>query len=447
MNKAKDVFLTSFDVEKQENLSAEKLNEYFTQTSYNDVSDIFDEKDYSDIDDNRPLTDFIPLMKWVELHFSQALKDKVNLNKFIHNNIIIDGQFLQFCKEKNIEVKCLYKDAVVSWNTTNKFEKFFLQGVFLVKSKDCEFIHSALFHKGNQNEDEIGFFVIASEKNYEPYIKIRNSFVEWVTLRDRGNLSIKVFDGEELPYEKDHTWEDLFLPDSLKKEVRSMVESFLASKDFYKEKKIPWKRGILLHGHPGCGKSSLIKTLISNYNFKPVTIAPAPTDEMIRSAFAYAEGQAPSLLYFEDLDSLLDRIDISSFLNLMDGVAAKNGMLVVATANEINKLKANITNRPSRFDRKFELPLPDEKMCNQYLNKWFGKIITTAKCKSLSKTALQNKFSYAHLKELYISSMFEAISHNKKVPSNADIDRAMKYLIKEKVMMSGNQIDTNKYFE
>ena len=82
-------------------------------------------------------------------------------------------------------------------------------------------------------------------------------------------------------------------------------------------------------------------------------------DEAVREAFSYAEEQSPALLYFEDLDSLLEKnVDISSFLNLMDGISAKNGLLVIATANDVKKLKSNITDRPSRFDRKFEITLP-----------------------------------------------------------------------------------------
>ena len=67
------------------------------------------------------------------------------LNKFVHNRIIIDGQFLQFSKENNIVIECLYKDSLVSWNTENNFEKFFVQGIFLIKTKNVEFIHCALF--------------------------------------------------------------------------------------------------------------------------------------------------------------------------------------------------------------------------------------------------------------------------------------------------------------
>lgn len=428
-----ETYLTPQILEKQEHLSSE----YLKMMSVSNIDDT-----------TRPPANFIDLMNWVEKEFSWHLKEKGNINKFIHNRIIIDGQFLHFCKERKIQVSCLYKDSIISWKTENNYEKFFMQGVFLIKNDQAEFLHAALFHKGNQNEDEVSFFVICSDKNYENYIKFRNDFDDWVQQRDRSNLYIRVVDGEDIPYTKEHSWDNLFLPKIIKNEIKSIVENFLSSKDFYLKNNIPWKRGIMLFGKPGNGKTSLIRTLISCYNFKPVTIAPGANDDGVREAFTYAEEQSPSLLFFEDLESKLDKtIDISSFLNLMDGISAKNGLLVIATANDMKSLKSNITDRPSRFDRKFEIPLPDQEMAYIYLKRWFGTLISDKKYKELAKYAQKNNFSYAYLKELYISSMFEALSNNRKVPLEKDINNALNSLIKDKNLLNKNSINTNKYFQ
>jgi hypothetical protein len=785
-------YFSPLDLEIQENLSEEKLKSFNTNYQI-------------DFDSPRPESSFIDLMEWTKNNFIFALKDQDNINKFVHNRIIIDGQFMQYCEENNIAVECLYKDSILSWRTENFYEKYFVQGVFLIKTNNVEFIHAALFHKGNQNEDEISFFNLVSDKNYYNYLLLRNSFDSWVQQRDRSNLHVRVIDGDDIPYTKDNAWDDLFLPENIKLEIKNLVEGFLASKDFYSENKMPWKRGVLLYGKPGChakgtpimmsdgswknaedvelgdylmgpdseprevlklvrgkenmyqinpvkgksftvnenhilhlqhsgtstgcpsvcnitlkeylrlskslkeklklvksptllfypdkfessenyeidpyilgvwlgdgtsgkpeftsadpeiidyiecfasknnlyvnkrknkgkaftlslsakdgykniftqqlrklgifdnksipqkyltadvntrlqllagiidtdgsynslswrasekynkktlsnkgcfdfiqkdlelsqqiqflcyslgfgctfkkcvktiksnnfsgeyyrmsiygdifniptklprkqarrgnqnkncrmigvksvepvgvddfygftvdkdhlyvmddfwithncGKSSIIKTIMSEYNFKPVTILPGADDHSIRDAFAYAEEQSPSLLYFEDLDSILEKNDISSFLNLMDGIAAKNGLLVVATANEIKKLKPSITDRPSRFDRKFEIPLPNQNMSLSYLKKWFGNLITLKKCKELAKCAEKHEFSYAYLKDIYISSMFEALSNNRKTPTEKDIDTSLNRLIKEK-SINNKSINMDKYFK
>lgn len=429
-------FLTPVDLEKQEHLSVEKLQRMTVTDTYN-------------VNSVRPSANFIDLMNWVEKNFQHHLKAKSKLNKFVHNRIIIDGQFLQFCEENKVTVKCVYKDSVISWRTDHEFEKFFVQGIFVIKTRGLEFIHAALFHKGNQNEDEISFFVVVDDSQYEQYLALRNQFDAWVQQRDRSNLHIRVIDGEDIPYTKDHTWDDLFLPEEIKDQLQSLVENFLASKDFYLQNRIPWKRGILLYGKPGNGKTSIIRTVMSMYNFKPVTIVAGANDEAVREAFAYAEEQSPSLLYFEDLDSLLEKsVDISSFLNLMDGISTKNGLLVIATANEVKKLKSNITDRPSRFDRKFEIPLPNQEMAYIYLKRWFGTLISAKKCRELSKYAEKYDFSYAYLKELYISAMFEALAHNRKAPTEKDIENALNRLVKDKnILSSGKVINTDKYFK
>lgn len=431
-------YISPNTLEQQEHLSAQQLSKFIPKPGAGPLNDT-----------PRPSSNFIDLMNWTLEQFSHNLKDKTLLNKFVHNRIIIDGQFLQFCKENNIVIECLYKDSIISWQTDHEYEKFFTQGIFLIRGKGFEFIHAALFHKGNQNEDEISFFVIVSDNNYEAYLKIRNSFDAWVQERDRSNLHIRVIDGEDIPYTKDNSWEELFLPEIIKKDMKELVENFLNSKDFYLEKKIPWKRGILLYGQPGNGKTSIIRTIISEYNFKPVTIVPGANVDAMREAFSYAEEQSPSLLYFEDLDSLIEAgLDVSSFLNFLDGISTKNGLLVIATANDVKKLKTNITQRPSRFDRKFEIPLPNAEMAYIYLKRWFGNVIDTKKCRELAKYAEKHNFSYAYLKELYISSMFEALAHNRKSPTIKDVDNTLIRLLKEKnILNSGNTISMDKYFK
>jgi ATP-dependent 26S proteasome regulatory subunit len=437
MNK-KQVFLSPKDLEGQEHLSLNWLSQ-LRALPINDPTLK---------EDPRPTANFIDLMNWTQRHFASFLKNRDNLNNFVHNRIIVDGQFMEFCRTNKITIDVLFKDSLISWKTDSDFEKFFVQGVFLVKTKDVEFIHAALFHKGNQNEDEISFFVIVSEKNYQAYVNMRNEFDAWVQERDRSNLRIRVVEGEDIVYTKDQSWDDLFLPVDIKNEIRSLVENFLSSKDFYLQNKIPWKRGILLHGDPGNGKTSIIRTIISEYNFKPVTIVAGANDDAVREAFSYAEDQSPSLLYFEDLDSLLETtVNTSSFLNLMDGISSKNGLLVIATANEIKKLKANITKRPSRFDRKFEIPSPSLEMAYIYLKRWFDKFLSAKEIKGLATITTKHKLSYAYLKELYISSMFEALSHNRTSPNAQDISNTLNRLIKDKNATGGNAISTDRYFQ
>src|ERR1019366_1443870 len=103
--------------------------------------------------------------------------------------------------------------------------------VFLIEGKNVKFLHSALFHKSNQNDDEISFFILVDHDNYENYVELRNRFDEWVKERDRNNLKIRVMDGEDIDYTRDNTWDDLCLPEDIKNTIKRSVEDFLSSKD------------------------------------------------------------------------------------------------------------------------------------------------------------------------------------------------------------------------
>lgn len=399
---------------------------------------------------NRPESSFINLMKWTEENFKQHLTDQKHLTCFVHNSIVIDGQFMQFIETygNKAEIKIIYKDSIVSWSVVNDYEKFFIQGVSLIKSKGLEFIQAALYHKGNNNEDEISFFVIVSESNYEAYLKFRNDYEFWQFERSHNDMNIHVIGTEPISYDRDCSWDDIFLSETLKTEIQSSVENFLENEEFYRDNGMPWKKGLLFFGPAGCGKTSLIKTIMSEYPFKPVTILPGASGEMVCDAFDYAEDQCPALLYFEDLDSLLDNyVDTSLFLNLMDGVAAKNGLFVIATANDISRLKPALTDRPSRFDRKIEIPLPDLQLSEAYLKKFFGKMVPVKKIRDLAKSAVKSGFSFAYLKEFYISSMFEAVSNKRQIPIDKDLDKMMMVLIADKNIIRPKEITIDKYLK
>ena len=410
--------LTESQIEKQEHLSKERMKLLKPETNWQDF-------DYEE--SPRPEHNLIDLMHWVKGNFA-----KPDDRCYIHNKIVIDGSFMEFCEQTKTKIETLYLDSIASWRSDKEFEHFMSQGVFKITRGNVSFIHAALFHKGNQNEDEVSFFVIVSDKSFQKYVDFRNEFDKWLLARDREHLEIHVVGGEGYPYNRDMKWDDLFLPNELKKNIRDSIEGWLNAQSIYEKAKVPWKRGILMYGPPGNGKTTTIRTIISSYDFKPVTVNTSmqTNDDTITEAFEYAQEQEPGLLYIEDLDTLLSTtVSLSHFLNLMDGVSTKNGIMVIATANDLGRLKESVTDRPSRFDRKWEIPVPDHTMAVKYLKHWFGK---AAKIEMIAKSAVDSGFSYAYLKELYLTAMFHALAGNRNKPNNNDIKLAIDQLLYDK---------------
>jgi hypothetical protein len=384
----------------------------------------------------RPSANLVDLFGWAERNFAQSLQKSDRVHPVINNRIAIEGSFFEYAETHNLTIKCLYRDSIASWKTEHDYENFIIQGVFLIQSPEVEFIQAALFHKGNQNEDEVSFFVLVDESQYYKYVELRNHYDQWLVERDRDNLEIYVVGGDGIPYTRESTWEDIFLPESLKDTIRNSVEGWLAAKEIYERAKVPWKRGILLYGDPGCGKTSIIRTIISSYNFKPVTIEMGShtNNDTLTEAFAYAQEQSPGLLYIEDIDTLFidGQVSLSHFLNLMDGISTKNGIFVIGTANDLDSLKESITDRPSRFDRKWEIPLPSKEMSLKYLRRWFGDLISEQRCSEFAEIAVRLNFSYVYLKELYLSSIFNALADGREKPTEDDLQLALDQLVGDK---------------
>ncbi len=413
------------DLEKQEHLYPARLAALYPKV-----------EPPASITNSRPTSNLTDLFAWTQKFCCSNVSKRDKIHFVINNKITINGSFFEFAETHKINITCLYRDSLTSWKTEYGYEDFIAQGVFLIQSPEVEFIHAALFHKGNQFEDEVSFFIVVDESQFYKYIELRNQYEEWLTVRDRNNLEIYVVGGEGVSYTRDHSWENLFLPEDLKSTIRTSVETWLASKKIYEQAKIPWKRGVLLYGFPGNGKTLIIKTIISNYNFKPVTIEVGNNvnNDILTEAFFYAQEQNTGLLYIEDIDTLFTegQVSLSHFLNLMDGISSKNGVFVIGTANDLTSLKKSLTDRPSRFDRKWEIPLPSEEMSFKYLSYWFGKFFNADKCREMAKMAVKLNFSYVYLKELYLSSIFNALSFGREQILEKDLETAFNQLVGDK---------------
>jgi len=209
------------------------------------------------------------------------------------------------------------------------------------------------------------------------------------------------------------TLANLVLEGDQKEILRDDVLRFFDSKETYERYGIPWKRGVLLLGPPGNGKTHAIKGLINLVGRPCLYVksfkSPQITDhDCIRQVFERARNTAPCVLVLEDLDSLLDDGNRAYFLNELDGFATNTGILTIATTNHPERLDPAILERPSRFDRKYTFHLPALAGRREYLRLTSEGLEPALRLsdEEIEKIAEASEgFSYAYLKELFLSSM------------------------------------------
>lgn len=148
--------------------------------------------------------------------------------------------------------------------------------------------------------------------------------------------------------------------------LRDDMAWFYANEDWYRTRGVPWRRGYLLFGPPGTGKSSVIRALASDLDkdLASVSLAsPDLRDEDLRSGLAMAPRGA--FLVLEDIDAafagrakgeMSTGISFSGLLNAIDGVAAQEGRVLVMTTNHPERLDPALV-RPGRADLRVELGL------------------------------------------------------------------------------------------
>ncbi|MFC4599936.1 AAA family ATPase [Cohnella hongkongensis] len=202
--------------------------------------------------------------------------------------------------------------------------------------------------------------------------------------------------------------DDVFMEAELKTQIyRSIDEFFSKDRSFFQTYGLPYKRGILLYGKPGNGKTTLVKS-ISSTTSAPVAywqITEYTSSGSIKEVFDTASQMAPMVLVIEDIDSMPDSCR-SYFLNTLDGATSKEGIYLIGTTNYPEKIDPALMNRAGRFDRAYEVKSPDEAMRLAYLAHIGLRRLASEE--ELEQAARRTDgFTLAQLSELYASAALQ----------------------------------------
>jgi len=178
----------------------------------------------------------------------------------------------------------------------------------------------------------------------------------------------------------DVAWGDVGGLENIKEELFNAVQWPLQKPELFERYGIRPPKGIMLFGRSGTGKTLLVKALAreSGINFISVK-GPAlmskyvgESERAIRDVFRTAKQAAPSILYFDEIETLVplrgkdtggasaftERV-IGQFLAEMSGIEELTGVVVLATTNRLDLVDPAVL-AAGRFDLVLELPMPDQ---------------------------------------------------------------------------------------
>jgi len=189
-------------------------------------------------------------------------------------------------------------------------------------------------------------------------------------------------------------YDSVILPAVQKETIVTHIQTFMDKRDWYIENGIPYRTGVILHGIPGTGKTSLIKALCDKFEKDLYVIS---LNSLTDSTFEEALTSLPrnALALIEDIDTYsvaksraakneeskgshelsvdMGVLTLSGILNGIDGIMSSDGRIIIATTNHLEKLDPALV-RKGRFNLTVELGHLTQDCVVTFLNRFYSDV-------------------------------------------------------------------------
>ncbi len=165
--------------------------------------------------------------------------------------------------------------------------------------------------------------------------------------------------------------DDVVLPDGVLATIERHVVRPTAVSELLSKHGQHLKRGLLLHGAPGTGKTHTVRYLLGRLTEATVVVVSGRAMYLLPAAVTMARRLTPSVVVFEDVDLVAEDRSygpgpspgpqplLFELLNRIDGVDADVDVTFVLTTNRVEALERALVDRPGRIDLAIEVPRPD----------------------------------------------------------------------------------------
>lgn len=182
--------------------------------------------------------------------------------------------------------------------------------------------------------------------------------------------------------------------------INGDVREFLDTANWYQDRGIPYRRGYLLYGPPGCGKSSFVKAVAGEIDYS-ICILSLSSKNLNDDSLNNLMNSTPEncIILLEDIDAAFPnrkdadkdddddkdkkkqksietsengtgKVTLRGLLNALDGVASTEGRIIFLTTNYIDRLDSAMT-RPGRVDLKVQVDYPDDDQLSRMFKRFY----------------------------------------------------------------------------
>jgi transitional endoplasmic reticulum ATPase len=283
--------------------------------------------------------------------------------------IRVDGQ-----TRKNVGASL--NDFVKIRKVTSKFAKTVsltpVNDSVTVDKEFTDFVKNRLKGLPITHGDEISVMILGNSMDF----KISKTSPKGVVKIDR-TTNLNISTETSIDRKVRVTYEEV---GGLRREVKAMreiVELPLKHPELFVRLGIEPHSGILLYGPPGCGKTLLAKVMASESeaNMFPINGPEimnkyyGETEAKLRDIFKEAKDNSPSIIFIDEIDAIAPKREeaygdvekrvVAQLLALMDGLNDRGNVIVLGATNRPDSVDPALR-RPGRFDREFEISVPNE---------------------------------------------------------------------------------------
>jgi hypothetical protein len=309
--------------------------------------------------------------------FNNKKYQSVDMNSsfYIHN--ILQYQLKTFLKNNDYKIVnqfCISKYSSVvepkmsiAYSSPDKSFTIYKKAYILMENKKTK-EKIAIYTSPNYDGSMQNYSIFALKKP-------KDFWEKWLSYSKENNF----YKGQKinpfcsfLELNKKTDWSSIIIAPKIKKIIKRNVNNLYINRDILAKNKISIKRGIILCGVPGTGKTMLCKVLANEMPMTIIYVLPSDIRRIsdVSRICEMAKDLSPTLLILEDIDYIAEDRDFSGnggnlcieLMNRMDGLQEEfKNVITIATTNMIDKVEKAIKNRPGRFDKVIEINVPAAK--------------------------------------------------------------------------------------